>query len=175
MTALNGPGPGIDHDETCPMTTASAVTRKYGIDFKAATPVADHREHEQRPGTATSYRQEPQGTTGLGRRRTIQRPLIMSLTYARPSRTTTPQVIVPLGTTPFAADGRMSAMTLPCALRSPRSSPLTSSTWNPALYAPMYSVSPSAHTLCTPPNSGSYHATGFGFSMSVTSTTCSRP
>ena len=32
----------------------------------------------------------------------------------------------------------------------------------PALYAPMYSVSPATQTLCTPPYSGSYHATGFG-------------
>jgi len=45
----------------------------------------------------------------------------------------------------------------------------------PALYAPTYSVSPATQTLCTPPYSGSYHATGFGLLMSLTSTTWSRP
>jgi hypothetical protein len=39
----------------------------------------------------------------------------------------------------------------------------------------MYSVSPATQTLCTPPNSGSYHATERGFSRSETSSTCSRP
>jgi len=55
----------------------------------------------------------------------------------------------------LAAFGASVAIVRPCALRSPRSSPPTSSTWNPALYAPTYSVSPSAHTLWTPPFSGS--------------------
>ena len=63
----------------------------------------------------------------------------------------------------------------PCARRSPRSSPEMSNARKPALYAPMYSVSPATQTLCTPPYSGSYHATDFGCAMSLTSSTCSRP
>ena len=50
-----------------------------------------------------------------------------------------------------------------------------SNTWKPALYAPRYSVSATAQTLCTPPLSGVYHATDFGCSMSLTSITCSVP
>ena len=43
------------------------------------------------------------------------------------------RVIVRFGTTPVVSAGSISTIVRPCALRSPRSSPLTSNAWNPPL------------------------------------------
>src|SRR5215203_4203006 len=104
---------------------------------------ADLRRSQRHPATSNCT-QEPAALHGttlsvFGFTRTTHKPLLKSFTYARPSFgfTTTPHVNAAFFVLPVMSAVLSDAISRPCDVRSPLSSPEMSNTWKPASYAPM--------------------------------------